>query len=154
MVYCKPLSYGERVALQEEMKGPKRTRVNGTPKAPNDGYERGVSTEERFHRLCNDPAFADLRPHWLVAVEWSTVRDDQEGVDFWAITTLGRIPIQVKSSRIAKDKFEAQDERRHIVCIAILPHIPDKDMLTQAVMEIAEIWDALDRARTPQAAAG
>ncbi len=154
MTYCILLPLERRRVIEAEMNnspkpptGHTQVRVNGTPRVPNDGYERGKETEDRFYRICNDPAYRHLCPEWFGCVEWGTPKDDHDGIDFWAVTTLGRIPIQVKSSRISRDKFHAQEDRRHIVCIVVLAQWPDADVVTKTIMEISFIWEALDKAQ-------
>jgi len=124
------------------------SRKNGVPKKPNEGYERGVASEERFLQICRMYQRLGRFPSWLLEVRPGTVEDDHNGIDMNAHTTDGmRIPIQIKSSVTGKLKFHEDGERSHIICIAIMRHRTDEDIFSETIQEVSYIWEAVCCAR-------
>jgi len=124
--------------------GPKR---NGIPRKFNDGYLRGVAAEERFVRICAEAQRAGKFPAWLRAVMRGSNLADAHGIDFLARTSLDFIPIQVKSSWVGKEKFHAQADRRHIICIVINNRLTDEDIFRTTLEEVSHVWEMMCRAR-------
>jgi len=91
---------------------------------------RGYETEMRFFRVC-EAALADGRlPRWISAIRRGTRGEDRDGIDAIATTTNGtNIPLQLKSSKTAKDYFRRDPSHRHIKCIVLTPELSDEMVL-------------------------
>lgn len=136
-----------RIVMELEEELQPSPKINGAAKRYNDGYERGVVAEDRFLRVCNDQATKHLWPRWFIRVYRGSNKDDSVGIDFWAQTTAGRIPIQVKSSWRGRRKFHEQNSRRHIVCIVVSAQHSDHELVEATIREVEFIWDAMRKAK-------
>jgi hypothetical protein len=146
--YFRRLSQVQRAAqeswndLPMTVERPKpKPRHNGRPRRPNEGYERGVESEERFLRVCGEFQAQGRFPSWFLGIEYGTVEDDKNGVDMVVKTERGQIPLQVKSSLAGRAKFLAQAHRRHIICIVVMPQYSDDDLFETAFREISFVWE-------------
>lgn len=79
------------------------------------GFVRTSSTWEADAKIgeCTERAFFDAFhkhppvgwPRWLERIDHATALEDSDGIDAWAVTDCGRVPIQIKSSREGVHKF-------------------------------------------------
>lgn len=66
------------------------------------GNERGASSERSVERIVNARIEAGKVPEWLTSYEKASPEDDRRGIDGWFHTDVGKIPLQIKSSRTGK----------------------------------------------------
>lgn len=80
----------------------------------NKGERIGLAAERRFMletQKCRD---AGLYPNWLGFFDKARPDEDAQGIDVWAYTDVGKIPLQIKASDIEQKKFEKRENRKHI----------------------------------------
>ncbi len=66
------------------------------------GHERGTFAENIIERIFKDRFQTGDVPKWLTGYERATLEDDSRGIDGWFYTDVGKIPLQIKSSRTGK----------------------------------------------------
>jgi hypothetical protein len=76
--------------------------------------ERGRDNEARVLAACT----LDARPAWMVRARKATAAEDRDGIDIVIESDVGKLFLQVKSSRLGKSHFE-QKRRRATVSVII-----------------------------------
>ena len=121
---------------------------NPRPITVGDRNEKGRAAEKRFLRIHEEAKARGHFPPWLSSVVRASQKEDHLGIDSVAHTLEGlRIPLQIKSSEMGKDKFRQQAHRKHIPCIVVASHLSDEQIVARTIAEIAFIRDAMLRAR-------
>lgn len=80
-----------------------------------EALERGKEREKRFFRAMTS-ANAAL-PEWLYGFRKGSKFDDHNGVDAFAKTDVGDIPIQIKSSQAGLAKHVKRYGLRHVIIV-------------------------------------
>ena len=83
--------------------------------------ELGSAAERRFVQECEDRRHRF--PLWLIGFTPATRAEDLEGTDVWAETDAGRIALQIKRSNQQQARFQRRENRKHIPCIVVAPHV-------------------------------
>jgi hypothetical protein len=86
-----------------------------------EGAKLGKVTEQRFLDNCQSLRTAGSFPTWLQFFCAAEPHEDAEGVDVWAYTDVGKIPLQIKRSTKLRTQFLKRENRKHIPCIAFSP---------------------------------
>lgn len=80
---------------------------------------RGLANEKKFVDGYRAAKNAGRLPSWFHSAKKGSEKDDHHGIDAWAITDAGPIPIQIKSSNMGCKKFLARKRKRYIPCFAM-----------------------------------
>ncbi len=90
---------------------PVKLRQQQKPQVLSPGKMRGNSREERFYKAFQEQGFA--APEFFISVRKATEAEDALGSDFFMLTTEGKIPFNVKSSKttLKKHKHKANKQR-------------------------------------------
>lgn len=92
----------------------------------NANNKRGKQSEDNFFQISAAFQAEGLFPEWLFGFYRATLADDHEGIDAWAKTDIGLIPIQIKSSQGGMARHCHRSSRKHIPCV-----IASVDVLAQ-----------------------
>lgn len=95
------------------------------------GQERGLRNEQRVVN-----AFSDLcsKPPWFAKIEKSEKELDRKGIDVVVYTDdVGKLFLQVKSSRQGKEKFISKYFRKPIG-IVVINHLDSDDTIRRKVL--------------------
>lgn len=122
-------------------------RPRPKPKRPNEGYTRGTEAEERVFAVFKAFRDASKFPTWLQRLARGNQLADALGIDAIAITENGHVPIQIKTSSLAKEKHLATPERVHIPCVVVTPALSDDDIFLVILREVEFVWEMRERAR-------
>lgn len=95
------------------------------------GYERGVKNETRVERALDDLGKRGTLPKWLQGYERATLEDDSKGIDGWVNTDVGRIQLQVKSSRKKAREFR---EAHPNIAVVVVRDNDDEALITNKVI--------------------
>jgi hypothetical protein len=104
----------------------------------------GKESEERFFKIFEEAYYYYRLPLWFKRIERTSRQEDQDGVDFYAITMEGlRIPIDVKNSiralRKTSEKLRKRGiDRSHVVFIVVNIHELDKIVYETALRQILQ----------------
>lgn len=99
------------------------------------GNERGSIAENRVKRVLEDRIEAHKIPQWLTRYEQASYEDEPRGIDGWFYTDIGKIPIQIKSSR--KGQRDAEKKRPRIPVVVIEPGIQDDIIFDKCISTIS-----------------
>ena len=98
------------------------------------GHERGVLAENSVERVFNDRLRTGDVPKWLTGYERATVEDDSRGIDGWFYTDVGKIPLQIKSSRTGKK--HAAEKKTNIPTVIVRAGDSEKTIFSQCISAI------------------
>lgn len=91
---------------------------NFAPRSGREGHQKGFLAEQLFYEAFHN--YPVVLPGWLYKMERATEAEDHQGVDAWAYTRHGRIPIQIKSSaRCAREYREKHGDCSHVVTLIV-----------------------------------
>lgn len=99
--------------------------------------QRGAETERRFFAAFRDRAVT--LPSWLYGIRKGTPIDDAQGIDAFAITSCGEIPIQIKSSYAGLRKFCSVSRTRYIVVVVIQQTNP-QSIVDHVIRFVEPVW--------------
>lgn len=100
------------------------------------GTKKGFITERRFRKGMERKREQGLFPSWLSFVTAAEPHEDSQGVDAWAYTDAGKIPIQIKADVVYKLQHEQRHNRQHIPCIVVPLNKPFDEIFVEAVQII------------------
>lgn len=92
---------------------------------------RGLQTEGRLFSTFNQPSTS--LPDWFYGIRKGTRSDDQNGIDAFAITDVGEIPLQIKSSMRGMEKFWEQRPKSECVVLILHPEMIDVDVRAKTI---------------------
>ncbi len=73
------------------------------------GHERGQGAEQVMANIIKDAIEQNACPDWIKEYSTASPGEDEKGIDAWVTTDIGKISLQIKSSRKgvqnAKDKY-------------------------------------------------
>lgn len=99
--------------------------------------QRGAETERRFFAAFRDGTVT--LPSWLYGIRKGTPVDDAQGIDAFAITSCGEIPIQIKSSYAGLRKFCSVSRTRYIVVVVIQQTNP-QSIVDHVIRFVEPVW--------------
>jgi hypothetical protein len=97
--------------------------------------ERGRSSEKRLLTACLLPG----RPEWMRAARRATKQEDHDGIDVVVESDVGKLFIQVKSSRRGKVAFEQRARRARIAVVVVARDDGPEKLLRKVVGQLAAI---------------
>lgn len=98
----------------------------------------GFATERHFINGTFDMRDLGKFPPWLGFFCAADEKADAEGIDVWAYTDVGKIPLQIKAGRKARNKHQRRENRKHIPCVAFPPRSAFKDVFDEALKLLEE----------------
>jgi hypothetical protein len=93
----------------------------------------GKATERRFLRESQAMREKGKFPSWLSFFCAATAEEDANGVDAWAYTDVGKIPVQIKSDAKYRNKHMRRANRKEIPCVVIPPHIAFEEIFPNVI---------------------
>lgn len=114
------------------------------------GKKRGNDNEGRFFKLFEYGKVPPDFPSWFHGIRPGTQEEDYRGIDAVAFTDVGKIFLQIKSSKSGARKFQKQQEKYRLrvwISIVIVRNIDgDSDILkkTRSVLSKAR-FNILER---------
>lgn len=81
------------------------------------GDERGKASEAMVEDVFRRRLEAGKVPVWLIGYQRADQKDNDRGIDGWFVTDVGKIPLQLKSSR--KAMYNALEKRPRIPVVVI-----------------------------------
>ena len=115
-----------RLAREKEKKN-EETKARQYQKA----LRRGQASETKFFQAFRQSGL-DL-PEWFYGVRKGTHRDDSAGVDGFAVTDVGEIPLQLKSSVRGMYEFVARRPGSVCVILVVSPEMPDTTIIRKTL---------------------
>ncbi len=112
----------------------------------------GKQTEQRFIEGCDAMKWDGKFPQWLCTVTGATPKEDHEGIDAWAFTDAGKIPVQIKSGIGGRNRHMSRPDRRHIPCVVVSRYEEFDKIFEDAIRIIALERDRLIAAAAQAAA--
>lgn len=94
-------------------------------------HRRGAQTESRLFSTFNQPSI-DL-PDWFYGIRKGTEADDRNGIDAFAVTDVGEIPLQIKSSMCGMKKFWEKRPTSEYVVLVLKPDMPDAEVRSRTI---------------------
>jgi hypothetical protein len=79
------------------------------------GNERGRANENHVLEACLLPG----RPAWITSARAATRTEDHDGIDVVVESDVGKLFVQVKSSRRGKAAFVERRRRSHVVVVVV-----------------------------------
>ena len=99
-----------------------------------EGHRLGMETEERFFSAFRR---ADINvPRWFFGVRRANAVDDARGIDAFAITDKGEIPIQIKSSFRGMHSFIAERPGNSITILVIKRDLSLEQILEKTIERV------------------
>ena len=117
---------------------PKRRRI---PKAT--ALARGRLAEERVLKACR----SDSRPKWILTARFSCHAEDHAGIDIVLETDIGRLFLQVKSSRFGRERFQEVKRKDRIAVVVVKPGDNDEAVLAKVSSALGELRAQYKRER-------
>lgn len=99
-----------------------------------EGHRFGMETEERFFS-----AFRRVNsklPLWFFGIRKANAVDDARGIDAYAITDIGEIPVQIKSSFRGMHSFNAERPGNSITILVIKSDLSPEQILEKTVERV------------------
>ena len=99
------------------------------------GHERGLFAENIVEKIFNDRfQTGNNVPTWLIGYERATAEDDRRGIDGWFYTDVGKIPLQIKSSKTGKRR--ANEKNPNIPTVIVRAGDSDNTIFAQCISAI------------------
>ncbi len=83
------------------------------------GQRRGLEAERRFGRALQESLKSGNLPDWFRGCQISTNHENRRGIDFWILTDIGKIPIQIKSSMRGMEKARRRHPRIPAIIVPV-----------------------------------
>jgi hypothetical protein len=99
------------------------------------GNERGRANEHRVLEACRLP----MRPAWMTSARAATPAEDHDGIDVVVESDVGRLYVQVKSSRTGKAAFVERRRRAHVAVVVVKSGDGPEDVLRRVVGVLAPV---------------
>jgi len=96
--------------------------------------ERGAKNEDRVVEACALPA----RPPWLLSARKATRAEDAQGIDVVIESDVGKLFVQVKSSRGGKARF-VERGRAHVAVVVVTHADSSEKVLRKVVGEVSRL---------------
>ena len=107
------------------------------------GERVGLAAERRFMRETQKRRDMGMYPSWLGFFDKARPDEDAQGIDVWAYTDVGKIPLQIKASDIGQRLHELRDNRRHIPAINLHPKRKFDEIFEEIIEIVAEERNAI-----------
>jgi len=115
-----------------------------------EGKRRGRENEKKFIYAYEDARHGGRLPKWLVVVRPATKTEDgYQKTDAVAITDVGPIRIQIKSSERACAAFMETEYGKYIVCVVVHDNEPPESLVKRTLPKIAARRHARIERRKP-----
>jgi len=99
------------------------------------GSERGRANEHHALEACLLPT----RPAWMTSARAATRAEDHDGIDVVVASDVGKLFVQVKSSRTGKAAFAARRRRAHVAVVVVKSGDTLEEILRRAVGALAPV---------------
>lgn len=99
------------------------------------GKKRGKTNE----RLVLDALALPSRPAWIASVRKATQEEDHAGIDVVVESDVGKLFVQVKSSRRGKQEFEERRRTVRVVVVVVKANDTEEGLLRKVVGELAKV---------------
>ena len=97
--------------------------------------QRGRTSEQRVLEACQLPA----RPAWMKSARAATRAEDHDGIDVVVESDVGKLFVQVKSSRRGKADFEERRRRARVAVVVVGAGDAAEKVLRKVVGELAKV---------------
>lgn len=98
-------------------------------------HQRGRTSEQRVLEACQLPA----RPGWMKSARAATRTEDHDGIDVVVESDVGKLFVQVKSSRRGKADFEEKRRRARVAVVVVGAGDAAEKVLRKVVGELAKV---------------
>ena len=99
------------------------------------GSERGRANEHHALEACLLPT----RPAWMTSARAATRAEDHDGIDVVVESDVGKLFVQVKSSRTGKAAFAERRRRAHVAVVVVKSGDTLEEILRRAVGALAPV---------------
>jgi hypothetical protein len=99
------------------------------------GLERGRGNEKRVLEACQLPT----RPKWMLEVRRGTRAEDHAGIDLVIESDVGKLFVQVKSSRRGKADFEEKRRSARVAVVIVRAGDSQEQILSKVVSAVAPL---------------
>lgn len=113
-----------------------------------------MAAERRFMQETQKIRDAGGYPKWLGFFDKARPDEDAQGVDVWAYTDVGKIPLQIKASDIGRRAHEKRENRRHIPCVDVHPKRKFSEVFKEAIELLSDERDAILEAKKNKSVEG
>ncbi len=103
-----------------------------------DAQQRGLESEMRVLEACRLPA----RPAWMRSARPATPIEDRSGIDVVVESDVGRLLVQVKSSKLGKKRFRPRPLLGIAIVVVRASDSPES-VLAKVVAELETIREQL-----------
>ncbi len=112
------------------------------------GEKKGFITERRFRKGMERKRDEGRFPSWLGFVMSTESAEDARGIDMWAYTDVGKIPLQIKSSEYGRNEHISKHDRYHIPSVAVPFNKPFDEIFEQTIQIISAERDKIIQRKT------
>ena len=109
------------------------------------GSERGRANEHHALEAC----FLPTRPAWMMSARAATHAEDHDGIDVVVESDVGKLFVQVKSSRTGKAAFAERRRRAHVAVVVVKSGDTLEEILRRVVGALAPVRKQYLRERAP-----
>ncbi len=99
------------------------------------GSHRGWNNEKRVLDACALPT----RPEWMHAARAATHTEDHAGIDIVVEADVGKLYVQVKSSKGGKAAYRERRRSAHAVVVVVRSRDSQEDLLRKLVGELSKL---------------
>ena len=99
------------------------------------GSERGRANEHHALEACLLPT----RPAWMTSARAATRAEDHDGIDVVVESDVGKLFVQVKSSRTGKAAFVERRRRAHVAVVVVKSGDGLEEVLRRVVGALAPV---------------
>ena len=83
------------------------------------GHDRGEAAEQVMAHIFKDAIEQNACPDWIKEYSTASPEKDKKGIDAWVTTDIGRIPLQIKSSKTGVQSAKDKHPRIPVVRVAL-----------------------------------
>jgi hypothetical protein len=109
------------------------------------GTHRGRTNEERVLHACRLAS----RPPWMKSARRATRAEDHDGIDVVVESDVGKLYVQVKSSRRGKAEFQERRRRARVAVVVVGSGDAPEKILARVVGQLAPLRAEYLRQRGP-----
>lgn len=109
-------------------------RITKNQRTPEEAKRLGEESEKRLYDLLQ--SHADELPPWVTFVRRATPEEDAKGADIVIGSDVGDIYLQVKISKLGKNRFKRTLGREVIPVIVIREATPDRHIIVSTIQKM------------------